>query len=58
MIDISVQNIKKAFEEGNDILDGITFDVNEGERGERSDGTGVALHRSEAATPVPSLHKS
>ncbi|MCL2222968.1 MAG: ATP-binding cassette domain-containing protein, partial [Oscillospiraceae bacterium] len=32
MIDISVQNIKKAFEEGNDILDGITFDVNEGER--------------------------
>ena len=32
MIDISVQNIKKAFEEGNDILDCITFDVNEGER--------------------------
>jgi len=32
MIDISVQNIKKAFEEGVDILDGITFDVNEGER--------------------------
>jgi len=32
MIDISIQNIKKAFEEGNDILDGITFDVNEGER--------------------------
>jgi len=32
MIDISVQNIKKAFEEGNDILDGITFDINEGER--------------------------
>ncbi|MCL2201820.1 MAG: ATP-binding cassette domain-containing protein, partial [Oscillospiraceae bacterium] len=32
MIDISFQNIKKAFEEGNDILDGITFDVNQGER--------------------------
>jgi len=32
MIDISVQKIKKAFEEGNDILDGITFDINEGER--------------------------
>ena len=31
MIDISVQNIKKAFEEGVDILDGITFDVTEGE---------------------------
>ena len=31
MIDISVQNIKKAFEEGNNILDGITFDVNSGE---------------------------
>lgn len=32
MIDISVQNIKKAFEEGNNILDGLTFDINEGER--------------------------
>ena len=32
MIDISVQNIIKAFEEGNNILDGISFDVNEGER--------------------------
>ena len=32
MIDISVQNIKKAFEEGNDILDGISFEINEGER--------------------------
>ena len=32
MIDISVQNIKKAFEEGNDILDDISFDINEGER--------------------------
>jgi len=32
MIDISIQNIKKAFEEDNFILDGITFDVNEGER--------------------------
>ena len=31
MIDISVQNIKKAFEEGNDILDGLSFDINEGE---------------------------
>ena len=32
MIDISVQKIKKAFEEGNDILDGLSFDINEGER--------------------------
>ncbi|MCL2126363.1 MAG: ABC-F family ATP-binding cassette domain-containing protein [Oscillospiraceae bacterium] len=32
MIDISIQNIKKAFEEGNDILDGLTFDINDGER--------------------------
>jgi len=32
MIDISVQNIKKAFEEGNDILDGVSFDINDGER--------------------------
>ena len=32
MIDISVQNIKKAFEEGNDILSDLSFDVNEGER--------------------------
>ena len=32
MLDISVQNVKKAFEEGVDILDGITFDINEGER--------------------------
>ena len=32
MIDISVKNIKKAFEEGVDILDGVTFDINEGER--------------------------
>jgi ATPase subunit of ABC transporter with duplicated ATPase domains len=32
MVDISVQRIIKAFEEGNNILDGITFDVNEGER--------------------------
>jgi len=32
MIDISVQKVKKAFEEGVYILDGITFDINEGER--------------------------
>ena len=32
MIDISIQNVKKAFEEGNDILDGVTFDINQGER--------------------------
>ena len=31
MIDISVQNIKKAFEEGNDILDGLSFEIFEGE---------------------------
>jgi len=32
MIDISIKNVKKAFEEGVDILDGVTFDINEGER--------------------------
>ncbi|MCL2409034.1 MAG: ABC-F family ATP-binding cassette domain-containing protein [Oscillospiraceae bacterium] len=32
MIDISVQNVKKAFEEGNDILDGVSFEINEHER--------------------------
>ncbi|MCL1835315.1 MAG: ABC-F family ATP-binding cassette domain-containing protein [Oscillospiraceae bacterium] len=32
MIDISVRNVKKAFEEGNDILDDISFDINEGEK--------------------------
>jgi len=32
MIDISVYNIKKAFEEGKDILNGVSFDINEGER--------------------------
>ena len=32
MIDISVQSIKKAFEEGNNILDDLSFDINEGER--------------------------
>ncbi len=31
MVDISVQNIKKAFEEGKNILDGLSFEVNEGE---------------------------
>ena len=31
MIDISVQNVKKAFEEGVDILDGLSFEINEGE---------------------------
>ena len=31
MIDISVQNIVKSFEVGNNILDSITFDVNSGE---------------------------
>ena len=31
MVDISVQKIEKAFEEGNNILDGVTFDINEGE---------------------------
>ncbi len=32
MIDISVQRIKKAFEQGVDLLDGITFDINSGEK--------------------------
>jgi ATPase subunit of ABC transporter with duplicated ATPase domains len=32
MVDISVRNIKKAFEEGKDILCGLTFDIDEGER--------------------------
>lgn len=31
MIDISLQNVKKSFG-GNDILRGVTFDINEGER--------------------------
>ncbi len=31
MIDLSVQNIKKAFEQGTDILKGVSFDVNQGE---------------------------
>ena len=31
MTDISVQNIVKAFEEGKNILDGVTFNVTEGE---------------------------
>lgn len=31
MIDISVQNIKKSFEVGSSVLDGLTFDVNAGE---------------------------
>lgn len=32
MIDISVSNIVKAFEEGNNILDGVSFTINSGER--------------------------
>ena len=32
MIDISVQRVVKAFEEGENILDGVTFDINSGER--------------------------
>ena len=32
MVDISVQSIKKAFEEGKDILNGLSFDIDEGER--------------------------
>jgi ATP-binding cassette subfamily F protein 3 len=32
MIDISVHNLKKAFTEGEDILDGLSFDINDGER--------------------------
>ena len=32
MIDVSVKNVIKAFEEGNNILDGISFEINEGER--------------------------
>ena len=32
MIDISVQSIKKAFEEGNDILNDLSFEIREGER--------------------------
>ena len=31
MIDVSVQNIRIAFEQGNDVLKGISFDVNSGE---------------------------
>ncbi len=32
MIDISIKNIKKSFEADREILSGLTFDVNEGER--------------------------
>lgn len=32
MTDISVQNIVKAFEEDNNILDGLSFEISEGER--------------------------
>ena len=32
MIDISVKNLVKAFEEGNNILDGLSFEINAGER--------------------------
>jgi len=32
MAEITVKNIKKAFEVGKDILDGLTFEINEGER--------------------------
>lgn len=31
MVDISVQNVKKAFEEGKNILEGLSFEINEGE---------------------------
>lgn len=31
MVDISVQNVKKAFEEGKNILDGLSFEISEGE---------------------------
>ena len=32
MIDISVKNIVKSFEIGNNLLDGLSFDINAGER--------------------------
>ncbi|MDR0862387.1 MAG: ABC-F family ATP-binding cassette domain-containing protein [Oscillospiraceae bacterium] len=32
MIDIAINNVVKAFEEGNNILDGVSFNVNSGER--------------------------
>ncbi|MDR2358112.1 MAG: ATP-binding cassette domain-containing protein [Oscillospiraceae bacterium] len=32
MVDISAQSVVKAFEEGNNILDGLSFEINEGER--------------------------
>ena len=32
MIDLSVQGLVKSFEQGNNILDGLTFEVNTGER--------------------------
>lgn len=32
MIDISVQGLVKSFEQGNNILDGLTFEINNGER--------------------------
>ena len=32
MIDISVQGLAKSFEQGSNILDDLTFEVNSGER--------------------------
>ena len=32
MIDISVKDLVKSFEIGNNLLDGLSFDVNSGER--------------------------
>ena len=46
MIDLSVRGLVKGFEQGNDILKGITFDVNAGER------VGI-LGRNGCCSPTP-----
>ncbi|MDR1590043.1 MAG: ABC-F family ATP-binding cassette domain-containing protein [Oscillospiraceae bacterium] len=68
MIDISVQGVVKAFEEGNNILDGLSFEIYEGERvgllGRNGAGkttlfrliTGE-LEPDEGAVAVPSVKK-
>ena len=45
MIDLSVRGLVKGFEQGNDILKGITFDVNAGERVGISPSTPTAGRR-------------
>ena len=50
MIDLSVRGLVKGFEQGNDILKGITFDVNAGERVASSGATAAARRRFSASS--------